>query len=220
MAGFEPATSCSQISSAQSPDVALCRLMWRSPGVIVAGRRLASSEGCARWLPLWLPPSAAQKPGSCLSNRTLNSASEIKIIRFPTTKQVKIADALTSTCLLKQQGQRRRPPGTIAEPSERSSSAPQHRREPPDSTHERSPVAQVNAARLPYGLADTPNAESGWRRAALATHASVCRLPGLVWSWGVWLSCRSSAWPVASTRRAVAGWRSGCRRRPRRGCRW
>jgi hypothetical protein len=63
MAGFEPATSCSQISSAQSPDVALSRPACRSPGVTVAGRRLASSEGCARWLPLWLPPSP---PGTWL----------------------------------------------------------------------------------------------------------------------------------------------------------
>jgi len=63
MAGFEPATSCSQISSAQSPGVAPCRLACRSPGVMLAGRRLTSPVGCARWLPLWLPPS---RPGTRL----------------------------------------------------------------------------------------------------------------------------------------------------------
>jgi hypothetical protein len=60
MAGFEPATSCSQISPARSPDVAPRRLMCDSPAVIVAGRRSASPDGCARWLPLWLPRSAAR----------------------------------------------------------------------------------------------------------------------------------------------------------------
>jgi hypothetical protein len=55
MAGFEPAASCSQISSIQSPDVAPHRPMSRSPGVILAGRRLTQLGGCACWLPLWLP---------------------------------------------------------------------------------------------------------------------------------------------------------------------
>jgi hypothetical protein len=30
--------------------------------VMLAGRRPASPDGCARWLPLWLPSSAAQNP--------------------------------------------------------------------------------------------------------------------------------------------------------------
>jgi len=55
MAGFEPAASCSQTSSAQSPGVALRRPISRSPGMMLAGRRPASPDDCARWLPLWLP---------------------------------------------------------------------------------------------------------------------------------------------------------------------
>jgi hypothetical protein len=94
MAGFEPATSCSQISSAQSPGVALCRLMGRSPGVIVAGRRSVSPDGCARWLPLWLPPSTAQQPSSCLLNRTSNFAKRDQGIPILATEPVKFANAL------------------------------------------------------------------------------------------------------------------------------
>jgi hypothetical protein len=94
MAGFEPATSCSQISPAQSPDVALCRPAWGSPGVIVAGRRPVSPDGCARWLPLWLPPGAAREPGFCLLNGSSNFASKIKVFRFPAAELVKIANAL------------------------------------------------------------------------------------------------------------------------------
>ena len=54
MAAFEPAASCSQISMIWSPDVAPCRLAWGSAGEMLAGCRLTSPGGCARWLPLWL----------------------------------------------------------------------------------------------------------------------------------------------------------------------
>jgi hypothetical protein len=94
MAGFEPAASCSQISSAQSPDVAPRRLTWRSPGVTVAGRRSASPDDCARWLPLWLPPSAAQEPGSSLLNVTSNFTKRDQDAPVLATEPVKIADAV------------------------------------------------------------------------------------------------------------------------------
>jgi len=40
MAGFEPAASCSQISTSQTPDEARHRLAWRSPGTTLAWQRL------------------------------------------------------------------------------------------------------------------------------------------------------------------------------------
>ena len=45
MAGFEPAASCSHISSSRSPDVAPCRPACLSPGVMLPGRRLMSRPG-------------------------------------------------------------------------------------------------------------------------------------------------------------------------------
>jgi hypothetical protein len=51
MAGFEPAASCSQTSSSQSPDRAPCRSARRSAGVMLAGRRQTQLGDCACWLP-------------------------------------------------------------------------------------------------------------------------------------------------------------------------
>jgi hypothetical protein len=57
MAGFESAASCSQIRSSGSLHVAPCRQACRSLGKMLAGRRQASPDVCACWLPLWLPPA-------------------------------------------------------------------------------------------------------------------------------------------------------------------
>jgi len=56
MAGFEPAASCSQISSIRTLDVAPCRSVSGSPETMHAARGLTWLSVCARWLPLWLPP--------------------------------------------------------------------------------------------------------------------------------------------------------------------
>jgi|HubBroStandDraft_4_1064222.scaffolds.fasta_scaffold66384_3 hypothetical protein len=95
MPGFEPGASCSQISSSRSPDVASCRPACRSPGVILAGRRPASPDDCARWLPLWLPPVP---PRSSLLpvEQKIEFGGEIKVLRFQATEPMKIADALDS----------------------------------------------------------------------------------------------------------------------------
>ncbi len=98
MAGFEPATSCSQISSAQSPDVAPRRPAWCSPGVMVAGRRPASPDDCARWLPLWLPLSRRRGTCSCLLNRTSDFASEIKVLKFRRRSRWRSLMFSTSPC--------------------------------------------------------------------------------------------------------------------------
>jgi hypothetical protein len=61
MAGFEPATSCSKISSARLLDVAGRRPLRCPAGVTLAECRWKSPDGCVRWLPLWLPPGGRRR---------------------------------------------------------------------------------------------------------------------------------------------------------------
>jgi hypothetical protein len=86
MAGFEPAASCSQISSIRTLDVARCSPTWRQPAVMLARRSLKSIHVCAHWLPAWRP-----KVASAEENREARSVhrAEYRI----------------------QQSSRRRPPG-------------------------------------------------------------------------------------------------------------
>jgi hypothetical protein len=81
MAGFEPAASCSQISSSRSPDVASRRPMWRLPGEMLAGCRLTSPGGCARWLPLWLPPTLPRTSASL--HRTEKRLARVPVDNAP-----------------------------------------------------------------------------------------------------------------------------------------
>ena len=95
MAGFEPAASFSQISSSQSPDVASRHPMWRSPGEMLAGCRLTSPGGCARWLPTWLPPSRSGT-GLLPVEQSSEFRKQDQGVPLPTTEPVKIANLPTS----------------------------------------------------------------------------------------------------------------------------
>ncbi len=75
MRGFEPRTSCPQISSIRTLDVAGWSPTRRQHAGIVTRRSLIPLRVCACWLPLWLPPQPAfphcliPGPGVCRTGR-------------------------------------------------------------------------------------------------------------------------------------------------------
>jgi hypothetical protein len=79
MAGFEPAASCSQISSNRTLDVAGCCPTWRQPAVILARRSLTPFRVCGCWLPLWLPPFGRHLAPSGLNAVNPADSDEVRL---------------------------------------------------------------------------------------------------------------------------------------------
>ncbi len=73
MAGFEPAASCSQISSGPWPGVARGGHKRLLPAVIVAHRRLALPRICRHWLPQLAPLSSLASLMFGCSNAVTNT---------------------------------------------------------------------------------------------------------------------------------------------------